>query len=75
MTDQPRRHAVEYTAQDEAAARCDQDARLLIVGGPSRGELLEGRALDLNALAIAGVAPPDHFVNEAAIGGKISEVP
>ena len=74
VTDQTRRNAVEDAPQDEAAARRHQDARLLIVGGASVGELLEGCSLDLDALAVPGIAPPDHLVNEAAIGGEIREV-
>ena len=74
VADQPRRHAVEHAPQDEAATRGHQDASLLIVGRPSLGQLLDGRALDLNALAVAGIAPPDHFVNEAAISGKIGKL-
>ncbi len=74
MADQTRRNAVEHAPQHEAAARRDQDARLLIVGRASLGEWLERRALDLDALAIASVAPSDHLVNEAAVGGKIREV-
>src|SRR5215468_4445577 len=35
MPDQSRRNAVEYPPQDEAAARCDQDPRLLIIGRSS----------------------------------------
>ena len=74
VADQTRRNAVEHAPQDEAAARRHQHARLLIVGGSSIGELLEGYALDLDAFAVPGVAPPDHLVDEAAIGGEIREV-
>ena len=72
VADQTRRNAVEHAPQDEAAARRDQDASLLIVGGSSVGEWLERGALDLDALAVPGIAPPDHLVDEAAIGGEIA---
>ncbi len=74
VADQTRRHAVEHAPQDEAAARGHQDASLLIVGRSSLGEWLESYALNLDALVVAGVAPPDYLVNEAAVGGKIREV-
>ena len=74
VADQARRDAVEHAPQHEAAARRDQDARLLVIGRASIGELLERGTLDLDALAVAGVAPPDHLVNEAAIGGKVREL-
>src|SRR6266705_2759846 len=74
MADQTRRNAVEHASQDKAAARRHQDASLLIVGGSSAGKWLERRALDLDALAVPGIAPPDHLIDEAAIGGKMLEV-
>ena len=73
MADQTRWHAVEHAPQHEAATRRDLDARLLIIGRPSLGEWLERRALDLDTLAIASVAPPDHL-NEAPVGGKVREL-
>ena len=51
-----RGNAVEDAPKDEAAARRDQDASLLIVGRSSIGQLLECGALDLDALAVRGVA-------------------
>src|SRR6266571_1682238 len=74
MADQTRRNAVEHASQDKAAARRHQDASLLIVGGSSAGEWLERRAFDLDALAVPGIAPPDHLVDEAAIGSEMLEV-
>src|SRR5712691_13015656 len=59
MADQTRRDAVEHAPQDEATARRDQYASLLMVGRSSIGELFEGSALDLDALAVPGIAPPD----------------
>src|SRR5579863_4685629 len=67
VADQARRDAVEHAPQHEAAARRDQDADLLVVGRSSVGELFERDALDLDALAVPGIAPSDHLVNEAAI--------
>src|SRR3954468_14482268 len=74
VTDQTRWNAVEHAPQHEAAARRDQDPRLLIISCPSVGKLLEHGALDLDVLAVASVAPPDHLINEAAIGGKVGEL-
>src|SRR5713101_7213168 len=74
MADQTRRNAVEDASQDKAAARRHQDASLLIVGGSSAGKWLERRALDLYALAVPGIAPPDHLIDEASIGGEVLEV-
>jgi hypothetical protein len=74
VADQTRRNAVEHAPQHEAAARSDLDARLFIVSRSARGEWFEYWAFDLDALAIAGVAPSDHFVDETAVGGKICEV-
>jgi hypothetical protein len=45
-----------------------------MIGGPSLGQWLERRALDLDPLAIASVAPPDRLINEAPVGGKVREL-
>ena len=74
VADQTRRDAVEHAPQHKAAARGDLDARLLVISRPSLGKLLERSTLDLDALAVAGVAPPDHLINEAAVGGKVREL-
>jgi hypothetical protein len=74
MTDQARRNAVEDAPQDEAAARCDDDARHFVIGGAASRQRLERSTLDLDALAVPGIAPSDHFVDEAPIGVKIGEV-
>src|SRR4051794_7925219 len=60
VTDQTRWYAVEHAPQHE---RRDLDARLLITSCPSLGKLLEHGALDLDVLAVASVAPPDHLIN------------
>ena len=73
MADQARGNAVEHPPQDEAAARCDHNTRLLIVGGSAIGERFERGALDLDAFAIPGIAPPDNFVDEAPVGGEVGE--
>jgi len=74
MADQTRRHAVEDAPQDEAAARSDAHARLLVIGGSPVGERLERWALDVDALALPGIAAADHFVDKAPIGGKLGKV-
>ena len=74
MADQTRGNAVEHAPQHEAAARRDQHARLLVVGGAAFRKRLERRTLDLDALAVAGVAASDCLVHEAAVGGQIREV-
>jgi hypothetical protein len=74
VADQPRRNAVEDAPQDEAATRRDQDPSLLIVGRSSIGQWLERSALELDAPAVPGVAPPDHLVNEATVGSEILEL-
>ena len=73
VADQTRGDGVEH-APHETPLRRDQDTRLLIVGRASLRKLLERRTLDLDALAIAGVAAPDRLVHEAAVGGQIHEV-
>jgi hypothetical protein len=72
MADQARGNVVEDAPQDEAATRCDEHARLIVVGGSPLRQQLECGALDLDALA--GIAAPDHFVDEAPIGGEVREV-
>src|SRR5215471_3031111 len=74
VADQTRRNAIEYTPQHEAAARGDADARLLVIGRSARREWLERRALDLDALPVARVAPANDFVDETPVVGKIREV-
>lgn len=74
VADQPRRNAIKDPPQDEAATRRDQDASLLIVGRSPIGQWLERSAFNLDALAVPGVAPPNHLVDEATVGGEILEV-
>src|ERR1700732_1555364 len=49
-------------------------ASLLIVGRSPIGQWLERSSLDLDALAVPCVAPPDHLVDEATVGSEILEV-
>ena len=71
MADQPRGNAVEDAPQDEAAARRDEHARLLVVGRSPLWQWPQRGALDLDALAVACIAPTDDFIDEAAIGGEV----
>ena len=75
VADQTRRNAVEHAPQHEAAARRDQDTRFLIVGRSSLRKLLERRPLDLDALAVAGVATSDRLIDKAAVSGKRRSTP
>jgi hypothetical protein len=61
VADQPRRNAVEHAPQHEAAARRDLDPCLLVISRLSFGKWLEQRALDLDVLAVASIAPADHL--------------
>src|ERR1700731_2460216 len=49
-------------------------ASLLIVGRSPIGQWLERSSLDLDALAVPCVAPPDHLVDEATVGSEILEL-
>src|SRR3954453_22526523 len=66
-------NSIEHAPRHEAAARRDLDPRLLVISRAPFGKWLEQRALDLDALAVASIAPADHLIHEAAIGGKVSE--
>src|SRR5208282_167668 len=74
MADEPRRRCVEDTAQDEAAARRDNDDFLLVVRRPALGERSQRRPLQLDPLAIVGVAPAYDLVDTAAIGIQVVEL-
>ncbi len=74
MADEPRWRGVEDAAQDEAAARRDRDDLLLVIGRPALGQRSERRPLQLDPLAIVGVAPANDLVDEAAVGIQIVEV-
>jgi len=74
MADQPRRRSVEDAAQDEATARCDGNDLLLVIGRPALGQLSERRPLELDPLAVAGIASAHDLIDEAAIGIQVVEV-
>src|SRR5712664_352144 len=74
MTDQLRWRGVEDATEDEAAARRDGDNLLLVVDRPALGQRSEHRSLQLDSLAIVGVAPANDLVNETAISVQMIEV-
>ena len=74
MADQTRGHRVEHPLEDEAARRGDADDRLLVIRRPTRRQPLQGRALEIEPLGVARVAPPDDLVDEATIGIQVDEV-
>ena len=74
MANQARGNAIEHAPQNEAATRCNEHARFLVVGGSPLGERPQRGALDLDALAVPGIAPTDHFIDEATISGEVFEV-
>ena len=74
MANQTRGNAIEHAPQNEAATRCNEYTRFLVVGCSPLGERPQRSALNLDALAVSGIAPTDHFINEAAIGGEVFEV-
>jgi hypothetical protein len=73
VKDQARRHGVEHLAQREAGGR-DADGEFLIIAASPLGQLLEPRTLDIDALAIAGIAAADDLIDEAAVAGQIVEI-
>ena len=75
MADEPRRRGVENTAQNEAAARRDRDDLLLVIGGATLRQRSKPGPLQLDPLAVVGIPPADHLVDEAAVGIEIVEVP
>ena len=74
MADEPRWRRVKDTAQDEAAARCDDDDLLLVIRRPSLGQRSERRTLQLDPLAIVGIAPANDLVDEPAVGIQVAKV-
>lgn len=67
VTDQARGHRVEHLAKDEPAGRGDGDDGLLVIRRAARRQRLQGRALEIEPLGVARIAPPDDLVDEAAI--------
>ena len=74
LADQSRGDRIEHLAQREGAGAGDVDIDLLVVGGLAIGQLLQRRALLIDALGVAGVAAPDDLVDEAPPCRKIVEV-
>src|SRR5260370_13102348 len=74
MADQTRGHRIEHLAQSEPAGRGDGNDGLLVIRRPPRWQRLQRRALEIKALAVAGIAPPDNLVDEAPIGIEVVEV-
>src|SRR6516165_4532906 len=73
VADQTRGNAVENAPQDEAAARGNENPRLLVVCRSPVWQRLKRRSLNLDAPAVPGVAAPDHLIDEATVGGEILE--
>jgi hypothetical protein len=74
MADQARGHRIEHLPESEPAGRGDGDDGLLVIRRPVRRQRLQGRALEIEPLGIACVAPPDNLVDEAAISIERVEV-
>ena len=74
MADQARGHRIEHLLEDESAGRGDGDDRLLVIRRPVRRQRLQCRALEIEALTVASIAPPDDLVDEAAIGIESVEI-
>ncbi len=74
MADQARGHRIEHFLQGEAAGRGDGDDRLLVIRRPMCGQRLQRRPLDIQALAVASIAPANDLIDEAAIGLERVEI-
>jgi hypothetical protein len=57
VANQARGNAIEHAPQNEAATRCNEHARFLEVGCSALGERPQRGALNLDALAVSGIAP------------------
>ena len=67
VADQARGHGVEDAPEHEAAGRGDGDHGLFAILGPPGRQRPQHGALGVDALAVAGVAAADQFVDEAAV--------
>src|SRR6266568_2791734 len=74
VADQARRHRIEHLLEDEPAGRSDGDDGLLVIRRPARRQRLQGRALEIEPLAVASIAAPDDLVDKTAIGLQVVEV-
>src|SRR6267143_2938737 len=74
VADQARRHRIEHLLEDEPAGRGDGDDGLLVIRRPAYRQRLQGRALEIEPLAVASIAAPDDLVDKAAIGLEVVEV-
>lgn len=74
VADEPRRRGIEHPAQDEAAAGCDGDGLFLIIGCPAPGQGAKLRTLQLDPLAIVGIATSHDLVDETVIAIESIEV-
>ena len=67
MADQARGHRIKPLLEDEPAGRGNGDDGLLVIRRPARRQRLQGRALEIEPLAVASIAAPDDLVDKAAI--------
>jgi hypothetical protein len=72
MADQTRGRGIKDAAQDEAAARCDRDDFILVVGCAPHRQPDELGPLHLQALSDVGVAPADDLIDEAAVSFELA---
>src|SRR6202040_3785164 len=72
--DQAGGYRIEQFPEDEPAGRGDGDDRLLVIRRAMCGQRLQRRALDIQALAVASIAPADDLVDEAAVGLERVEI-
>ena len=54
-----------------SAARRDGDEGLLVISGAAIGQRLKPRALEIEPLAVARIAPPDDLVDKTTIGVEL----
>src|SRR6516162_10059167 len=74
MADQARRYRIEHFLECEPAGRGDGDDRLLVIRRAAFRQRLQGRALDIETLAVARITASDNLVDKAAIGLERVEI-
>ena len=74
MADQARGHRIEHLLEGEPAGRGDGDDRLLVIRRAVRRQRLQRRALEIQPLAVARIAPADDLVDKASIGLERIEI-